>query len=69
MQAQGILNLYEIGRRGKPVATIQPGDLADPYGKKPWDRVVSFFSTVAEIARESRELERQMLGKYYYVAS
>ena len=32
--------LYEVGLRGRPVPRIRPGDLADPYGKSPWQRVV-----------------------------
>ena len=63
-----VIKLYENGRRGRPVRTINPGDLADPYGKSPWQRVKTFFATIADALREARELEAQMLGRTPYRA-
>ena len=59
------VKLYQVGKRGKPVRGIRSGDLADPYAKSVWRQVASFFRTVAEIAREARELETRMLGRGY----
>lgn len=66
MQVQGILKVYETGRRGRPVRTIQPGDLADPYGKTPWRRLVTLWSTLVDVVREARELEARLLGSAQY---
>ena len=66
MQSIQVAKLYENGRRGRPVATIYAGDLSDPYPKGPWARFVSFLSTVADVIRESRELETKMLGAHAY---
>ena len=66
MQSTHVLKLFEIGRRGRPVATIGPGDLAEPYSKGPWQKVASLWTTLVEIARESRELETRLMGKGPY---
>jgi hypothetical protein len=66
MHAGNVMKVYEIGRRGKPVRTIMPGDLDDPYGKSPWQRVVTLWSALVDIARESRALETEMLGRAAY---
>ena len=66
MYSAQVIKLYENGRRGRPVRTILPGDLADPYGKSPWQRAKSLFSTLVEIWRESRELEAQLLADRGY---
>jgi len=63
MQNANVIRLYEAGLRGRPVARIQPGDLGDPYGKSPWQRVVTLWSTIVEIARETREMESRLLGR------
>jgi hypothetical protein len=65
MSTTEAIKLYDLGKRGRPIPGIRPGDLDDPYGKTPWQRVVSFFRTVAEIAREARELETRMLANGY----
>lgn len=59
------VKLYELGQRGRPIPGIRAGDLDDPYGKTPWQHVVSFFGTVVDIAREARELETRMLANGY----
>ena len=46
MSTTEAVKLYEVGKRGRPVRGIRSGDLNDPYGKTPWQRVVSFFRTV-----------------------
>ncbi|MCC6197012.1 MAG: hypothetical protein IT518_21365 [Burkholderiales bacterium] len=65
MSTTEAVKLYEVGRRGRPIKGIRPGDLADPYGKTPWQHVVSFARTIADIAREARELETRMLAGGY----
>jgi hypothetical protein len=63
MQAANVVQLYEIGQRGRPVRLIAPGDLDDPYAKASlWKRVRSGFAAFADALREARELEAQMLG-------
>ncbi len=67
MQAQATLKVYEIGRRGRPVATIEAGDLGDPYVTHgPWQKLTTLWSEIVDVARESRELERELLGKATY---
>jgi len=67
MEVQGILTLYEIGRRGRPIATIKPGDLGDPSARKnPWGKVTTLWAQIVDVVRESRELERNLLGKAAY---
>ena len=61
-----VLKLYEVGRRGRPVRGIRAGDLNDPYGKTPWQKVVALFGTIVDIAREARELETRMLAQGGY---
>ena len=63
-----VIKLYENGRRGRPVRTINAGDLADPYGKSLWQRTKALFATFADTLREARELEAQMLGRSPYRA-
>ncbi|MFO1415656.1 MAG: hypothetical protein U1F10_17515 [Burkholderiales bacterium] len=62
MQTGNVLNLYEVGLRGRPVETIGEGDLAEPGAPTIMQRVRGFFTTMSDIARESRELEIKMLG-------
>jgi hypothetical protein len=62
MQTGNVVSLYEIGLRGRPIATIGEGDLAEPGAPTLLQRVRNFFTTMAEVARESRELEIKMLG-------
>lgn len=59
------IKLYELGQRGRPVPGIRPGDLNDPYGKTPWQSVVSFFDALVDVVREARELETRMLAEGY----
>lgn len=62
MQTANVLSLYETGLRGRPIETIREGDLAEPGVPTLVERVRRFFRTMADIARESRELEIKMLG-------
>ena len=62
MQPAQVIQLYEVGQRGRPVALIQAGDLRDPYAKSPWQRVKAAFRAFGDALREARELEAQMLG-------
>ncbi|MFO1399025.1 MAG: hypothetical protein U1F48_18360 [Burkholderiales bacterium] len=62
MQTGNVLNLYEVGLRGHPIETIGEGDLAQPGAPTLGARVRRFFAAMADIARESRELEIKMLG-------
>jgi hypothetical protein len=66
MQSANVIRVYETGLRGRPVARIRPGDLAEPYGKSPWQRVATLWSTIVDIVRETRELEKQLLGRSTY---
>jgi hypothetical protein len=66
MQNANVIQLYEAGLRGRPVPRIQPGDLADPYGKSSWQRIVSLWSAIVDVARETREMEERMLGRTTY---
>ena len=66
MQNVNVIRLYESGLRGRPVARIQAGDLADPSGKSPWQRVATLWSTIVEVARESREMQTSLLGRTTY---
>ena len=65
MQNATSMSVYEAGLRGRPVPRIQAGDLADPYRKppSPWRRVVTLWSAIVDIARETRELEARLLGR------
>ena len=62
MQTGNVLNLYEVGLRGHPIETIGEGDLAQPGAPTLGARLRRFFAAMADIARESRELEIKMLG-------
>src|SRR6478735_2185284 len=66
MQNANVIQLYEAGLRGRPVARIQAGDLADPYCKSPWQRAATLWSTIVDLVRETREMETQLLGRTTY---
>jgi len=63
MQNAIVSSLYETGLRGRPVARIEAGDLADPAGKSPWQRVASLWAAIVDVARETREMETRLLGR------
>jgi hypothetical protein len=63
MQNVTAIRIYESGLRGRPVPRIRPGDLADPYGKSPWQRLATLWSTMVDIVRETRELQASLLGR------
>ena len=63
MQNAIVSSLYETGLRGRPVAHIDAGDLADPSGKSPWQRVVTLWSALVDIVRETREMQTRLLGR------
>jgi hypothetical protein len=66
MQNVNVIRLYESGLRGRPVARIQAGDLADPSGKSPWQRVATLWANIVDAVRESREMQASMLGRTTY---
>jgi len=66
MQNANVIRVYETGLRGRPVARIRPGDLADPYGKSPWRRVVTLWSNIVDVVRATRALESRLLGRTTY---
>ncbi|MFO1312112.1 MAG: hypothetical protein U1F41_08625 [Burkholderiales bacterium] len=68
MSNVNVIELYEIGLRGRPVPRIAAGDLADPYQKSLWQRVSEGWKAIVEVARETRALERSMLGRTTYRA-
>ncbi|HTQ01319.1 MAG TPA: hypothetical protein VMN56_18530 [Casimicrobiaceae bacterium] len=70
MQAVNTLKLYEVGRRGRPVATIEPGDLADPAAKPRTlrQRIAKLWSDFVGIVEESRRLEASLRRKYPYLS-
>ena len=63
MQNAIVMNIYETGLRGRPVPSIEAGDLADPSGKSPWQRVATLWSTMVDIVRETREMQTRLLGR------
>ena len=69
MQAVNTLKLYEVGRRGRPVATIEPGDLADPAAKPRTlrQRIAKLWSDIVGIAEESRKLEASLRRQFPYL--
>ena len=66
MQNASVISLYETGLRGRPVPRIQAGDLADPSGKSPWQRVATLWSQIVEVVRETREMQTRLLGRTTY---
>jgi len=66
VQNANVIRIYETGLRGRPVARIGAGDLAEPYGKSPWQRVKALWSDIAEVVRETRELQARHLGRTHY---
>lgn len=62
MQTGNVITLYELGLRGRPIETIGEGDLAQPYALPLWQRVKTFVKSVVEVARDSRALEKKLLG-------
>jgi hypothetical protein len=61
-----VMKVYHIGRRGRPVRMIVAGDLTDPYRRSPWRRIVTLWNEIVDVARETRELETQLLGRGHY---
>jgi hypothetical protein len=53
-------------RRGGPIDMIRRGDLAQPYVRTLWQRTRATLKSIAEVMRESREMERRMLGERGY---
>ena len=66
MQNASVVSLYETGLRGRPVTRIQAGDLADPSGKSPWQRVATLWSTIVDVVRETRAMQTSLLGRTTY---
>jgi hypothetical protein len=66
MQNVNVIRLFESGLRGRPVPRIQAGDLADPYGKSPWQSVATLWSKIVDVVRETREMETSLLGRTTY---
>ena len=66
MPNANVIRVYETGLRGRPVRQIGAGDLADPYGKSPWQRIVALWSTIVDVVRETRELQTRLLGRTTY---
>jgi hypothetical protein len=66
MQTGNVVSLYEIGLRGRPIETIGAGDLAQPYARPFLERSREFLRTIVDVVRESRELEKKMLGEEGY---
>ena len=66
MHSAEVVKLYTIGIRGMPIRTIGPGDLAEPRAPSLWRRIAEFGTKMAEVARETRALERQLLGRAHY---
>jgi len=66
MYSAQVVQLYERGQRGRPITFIGAGDLRDPYGKSPWQRVKSAWAAFTDAMREARELEASLIGKGHY---
>ena len=60
------VTFYELGRRGKPVATIEVGDLAEPAGRPVWRKIADFVVAVVEVVQEARAMQARMLGHGHY---
>ena len=66
MQTANVIRVYETGLRGRPVARIRPGDLADPYGKSPWERVTGVWWAIVDVVREARDLQASLGNRLSY---
>ena len=66
MSNASVIQLYEIGLRGRPVQRIAAGDLADPYERSVWQRVADGWKTIVEVVKETRALEKSLLGRTTY---
>jgi hypothetical protein len=66
MPTGDVVKLYEIGLRGRPIRTIRPGDLAQPYARSLWQRIVGVAKAIVEVARDARELEIKTIGRGHY---
>ena len=64
MQLAEVILPQPVPARGGFVSMIGPGDLAEPYGVGLWQRAVAFARTLAEVAREARELEIEHIARY-----
>jgi hypothetical protein len=60
------VKFYELGRRGKPVRTIEAGDLAEPSGRSAWRGIADFVVAFVEVAQEARAMQTRMLGHGRY---
>lgn len=63
MSNASVIELYEIGLRGRPVPRIAEGDLADPYRKSLWQRVAEVWNMIVDVAHETRAMETSLLGR------
>ena len=66
MSNASVIQLYEIGLRGRPVQRIAAGDLADPVERSLWQRVVDAWNTIVEVVEETRALRQSLLGRTTY---
>ncbi len=66
MSNANVIELYEVGLRGRPVPHIAAGDLADPYQKSLWQRAVGAFNLIVDVVREARAMQKAMLGRTTY---
>ena len=69
MQTANVIRIYETGLRGLPVDRIGAGDLADPYAKSPWQRLVGLWSTLVAVVRETRALQSKLMqdARFTYI--
>jgi hypothetical protein len=65
MQSGEVVNVYEIGRRGRTTTAVDPHKFAPPPARSLWRRFAHFCKAALEVVRESRELEAKLLiGRY-----
>jgi hypothetical protein len=62
MQTGDVVHLFEGKRR---TSLVKRDGLRTSFGRA-WARVTSFAAAVAEVARESRELEKRLLNQHGY---
>lgn len=66
MSNANVIELYEVGLRGRPVPRIGAGDLADPYQKSLWQQIANVWNAIVDVAQETRRMERTLLGRTTY---
>jgi hypothetical protein len=59
MSAGNVMNLYQVGQRGRPIETIHQGDLDEPGAKPILERIVNALKLYVEVIRDMRDMQHQ----------